>query len=294
MKNFWRLLMLKYHNINGLEGKISSNLIDMYKLNYKNYLLASIIAGFHRSYGLRNEGILMSLEIVNNIDDDTDNIQDRCLLVWNLYSLIDEFVDEEKFDEAMKLACRAEENWSRDIILGDDMGVYHVSWIEQIWQKKAEIYHLIGEKNNFNIFSDKILSSRVCLYDKAEEITGESILFDRCTYCCLELKAFEARKYDIQKAIKHIEEAILIKGGMKDLPTNIQVKSDKENSTSNLYSQFSKCLKYFYSLNQQSYDNIIYTYCKSCKNFNCGHICEVMNIFPSEYNCCSNYINKLL
>ena len=70
----------------------------------------------------------------------------RNILVWNLHILSGEYTDEGMYDEALNLVERAEKNWTRDVILGDEIGVYHVSWIEQIWHKQAEICLLVGDK----------------------------------------------------------------------------------------------------------------------------------------------------
>jgi hypothetical protein len=283
--------MLKCHNVSVLEGKVATNLLDSYKVDYKNSLIASIIAGFHRSYGLRNEGISMALEIVSNIKDDTESINDRNILVWNLYILSGEFIDEGLYDEAINFTKRAEKNWSRDVVLGDEIGVYHVSWLEQIWQRQAEISLLIDDKRKFELLTDKIIASRNDFYSKAEEITGETSMKDRCTYNCLELLAFGYRKYDIQKALETIKQAITLKlgtyqkGEMKII--NQYVNEDKAK----LYNHFGQCLKYYYSIHEQPYDNISYSYCKSCKYFIDNKKCNKLDLELEEYKCCAKYRN---
>lgn len=291
MKEYSGVDMLKYHNTSELEGKVSANLLDNYKTDYKNPIISSIIAGFHRAYGLRNEGTSISLEILNNIDDDTDNICHRNILVWNLYILSGEYIDEGIYDEAMHVARRAENNWTRDVILGDEMGVYHVSWLEQIWQRQAEIYLLSGERNNFEIITDKILSSRLDFFSKAEEITGENILRDRCTYNCLELIAFEKRKRDIEKALEIIKEAVFIKAGIQyKQEFQSLLKLQKDNKL-NLCKNFDVFLKYYYSIHDISYDNLTYSYCKACKYFENGKLCLKRNMECDAYKACSEYSN---
>lgn len=283
--------MLKFYNVNVLEGKVAANLLDSYKTDYRNPLIASIIAGFHRSYGLRNEGISMSLDIVNNIKDDTISIQDRNVLIWNLYALSSEFIDEGVYDEAYNVATRAEKNWSRDIVLGDEIGVYHVSWIEQIWQRQAEICLLINDKKKFEYITDKILASRLDLFSKAEEITGEEIIMDRCAYSCLELMAFECRKYDINKALTIIREAISLKSGLKGkFEKNIADKYSSEGLKEK-YNYFGLCIKHYFSIHEQPYDNISYTYCKSCKFAIGDKRCSKLNRGIELYKCCSEYEN---
>lgn len=283
--------MLRYHNVSELEGQVAANLLESYKVDYKNPLISSIIAGFHRSYGLRNEGISMALDIVGNIKDDTVNIQDRNILVWNLYILSGEFIDEGIYDEAINVTKRAEKNWSRDVVLGDEIGVYHVSWIEQIWQRLAEIYLLIDDKKNFETITDKITASRLDFYNKAEEITGESILKDRCTYNCLELLAFSYRKNNIEKALKVIKQAIILKAGIRE---NEELKINMDyigEDKTKLYNHFGLCLKYFYSIHEQPYDNIRYSYCKSCKYFIDNKKCSKLGRELEEYKCCAKYRN---
>jgi serpin B len=93
--------MLTYHSIDGLEGKVSNSLLNCYAREYDNYTLASIIAGFLRLYGLRHDGISMSMEIVNNIGDDTQSLIDKNILVWNLYILAKEFIDDGAYENSL-------------------------------------------------------------------------------------------------------------------------------------------------------------------------------------------------
>jgi hypothetical protein len=283
--------MLKYHNINELEGKVAANLLDSYKVDYKNPVVSSIIGGFHRAYGLRNEGISMSLEIVNSIKDDTENLSHRNILVWNLHILSGEYIDEGIYDGALSLVERAEKNWTRDVIMGDDIGVYHVSWIEQIWQRQAEICLLVGDKSNFKSITDKIIACRLDFFNKAEEITGESILKDRCTYNCLELIAFDNRKNNVEKALEIIKQAILIKAGYDRIEEfNIMVGIEKD-AEKKKYKLFDLYLKYYFSIQDQPFDNKSYTYCKSCKYYSKSKICNKNGRITEEYKACSQYNN---
>ncbi|WDU82344.1 hypothetical protein [Caloramator sp. Dgby_cultured_2] len=100
--------MLKFHRIDDIEKFVSSTLLEDYKKNYTNLLLSSIMAGIHRTFGLRHEGIIMALEIVDTIKDDTSNLIERNLLVWNLYVLAHEFIEECSFERAMNFIERAE------------------------------------------------------------------------------------------------------------------------------------------------------------------------------------------
>lgn len=153
--------MLKRHETEELKGKVSASILERYNVDYQNILLSSIIAGFHRAYGLRNEGIEMSVEITHDIGDNTENLWERNILVWNLYILTRELIDDKEYEKALEYIDRLEKNWSRDVILGDEIGFYHVSWIEQIWLRKAEVYLLTEKYDDFESITDKILQSRM-------------------------------------------------------------------------------------------------------------------------------------
>lgn len=282
--------MLKQHNISGLEGKVSEGVLDSYITDYGNLQISSIIAGFHRTFGHRNEGIMMALDIVENIKDDTLSYKERNILVWNLYMLSSEFIDEGVFDKAMEFIKRAERNWSRDILLGDEVGVYHVSWIEQLWQKKAEVYFLIGDNKNFINLSEKIIASRQDLFNKAEEITGETMFLDRCSYSCLDLMAFEIRKYDISEAVKLIKEAISIRSGHRVGDEVLNMNNLDILEKDRLNRIYWRYLKYYYSLHEYPYDSIRYTYCGSCRQFENGK-CKIHKLEVEIYKCCSKYRN---
>jgi hypothetical protein len=228
---------------------------------------------------------------VNNIKDDTTNINDRNILVWNLYILSGELIDEGIYDEAINFTKRAEKNWSRDVVLGDEIGVYHVSWIEQIWQRQAEISLLIDDKQKFELITDKIIASRNDFYNKAEEITGETIIKDRCTYNCLELLAFGYRKYNIKQALETIKQAITLKLGIGQEEQIKIIDEYIDEDKTKLYNHFGQCLKYYYSIHEQPYDNISYTYCKSCKNFLESKRCIKHDMELEAYKCCANYRN---
>jgi hypothetical protein len=280
--------MLKQYNVHTLSGKVSEGVIGSYLQDPKNLQVASVIAGFHRAFGSRNDGILMSLDIIGNIKDDSLISMERNLLVWNLYMLTSEFIEEGMYDKAMEFLSRAEYNWSRDVVLGDDLGVYHVSWLEQLWHKRAEIFFLLGDEVNFINECNKIMASRDALFLRAEELTGESMLLDRCSYSCLEIQAFSTRKSNIEKALELLEYAIVLKGADISYLEKHDAKDSKH--VSNPEKQYWNCLKYFYSLDNQPFDNIRYTYCASCKYYEKG-FCKIHQISVDEFKCCSKYRN---
>lgn len=278
--------MLSYHKTDELMGKVSKSLLENYALNYENTLLSSIIAGFHMSYGFKGEGLSMSMEIINNIDDDTEALNDRNILVWNLYNLSEELINEQNYDIALKFIERAERNWSRDVILGDEIGVYHVSWIEQLWLKKAKIFLLTEEIDKFEIITDRILLSRFSFFKEAEEHTGETIKGDRCTYTCFEIMAAEKRRKNSAAAIGLIKQAIMHKGVYLNkkyyLLSEKYEKAEPYQRVFNLYSRF------YYRLSNSSYDCIDYGYCKTCREYN-NSFCSRHNININERRACSQY-----
>lgn len=277
--------MLSCHDSYSLKEKISAFIND-YKMC--NRTIASIIAGFYRSYGFRNEGTALSLEIVNSIKDDTLNLEERNILIWNLYLLSDESIDDELYDDAQRMLDRAEKNWSRDVILGDDIGVYHVSWIEQIWLKKAEIYLLIGDRKNFEITTDRILCSRFELFKDAQWETGESIIYDRCTYSCLELMAVEMRKRNVALANKMIKKAALYKGGFEIYNLEAFKKAQEIEKKGMPYKAFQMYLKEYYKLLDNQYDNLRYGYCGTCFYFE-DFKCNRCNLYVNQNKACSKY-----
>ncbi|MCX7904530.1 MAG: hypothetical protein N2486_08450 [Caloramator sp.] len=274
--------MLKFHRIDDIEKFVSGTLLEDYKKNYTNLLLASIMAGIHRTFGLRHEGIIMAMEIVDTITDDTTNLIERNLLVWNLYVLANEFIDEGYFERAMNFIERAEKNWTRDILLGDEMGVYHVSWIEQFWLLKSRIYMHLKDDKNFQKTTDMILDSRLKLFKEAENKTGETIVFDRCTYNTFEIMAMESRRKNILSAINFLKQAILIKG-------NIKIDSDYKNVNPNPYKYYDSLMNYFNGLQEKPYDNIKYLYCASCKFFDGEGICKRHGTTTDKFKACSMY-----
>lgn len=278
--------MLTYHKTDELMGKVSKSILENYALNYENNLLSSIIAGFHMSFGFKGEGLSMSMEIINNINDRTESLNDKNILVWNLYNLAEELINEQNYDIALKFIERAEKNWSRDVILGDEIGVYHVSWIEQLWLKKAKIFLMTEEKNKFEAITDKILLNRFEYFKTAGENTGETILGDRCTYTCFEIMAAEKRRKSSKTAIDFIKQAIMHKGVY--LNKKYYLLSEKYEKTEPYGRVFNLYSRFYYRLSNSSYDCISYGYCRSCREYN-NNFCNKRNIYISESRACSNY-----
>lgn len=283
--------MLRYHDIDDLTGKVSPSLLNMYKMDFNNLTLSSIIAGFHRSFGLKTEGNLMSLEIINSIDDDTDRKWERNILVWNLYILSREYLEDNLYGEALKTIERAEKNWSRDVILGDEIGVYHISWLEQILNKKAEIFMLAGDIESFQKVTDMVILSRFKLFEKANVEMDETILYDRCTYNCFEIMALESRKKNIELSIKFMKQAIVHKGTL-DLKLNKELSAACEKEKrGELQRAFNLYLKCFYKLPEVPFDNIGYGYCKTCKYMD-ETKCEIWDIVVEQHKACSRWNKK--
>lgn len=278
--------MLTYHKTDELMGKVSKSILDKYALNYENTLLSSIIAGFHLTYGIKGEGLSMSMEIINNINDGTEAINEKNILVWNLYNLSEELINECNYDIALKFIERAEKNWSRDVILGDDIGVYHVSWIEQIWLKKAKIFLMTEEINKFEMITDNILLSRFNFFKDAENHTGETIVGDRCTYTCFEVMAAEKRKRNDFTGINFIKQAIMHKGVY--LNKKYYYLSEKYEKTEPYQRVFNLYSRFYYRLPNSNYDYIQYGYCKSCRSYN-KDFCNKKNVRTNERKACSLY-----
>lgn len=276
--------MLTYHKTDELMGKVSKSILDRYALNYENTLLSSIIAGFHMAYGYKGEGLSMSMEIINNINDGTEVVNDRNVLVWNLYNLSEELINEGNYDIALKFIERAEKNWSRDVILGDDIGVYHVSWIEQLWLKKAKVFLMTEELSKFQMITDKILLNRFEFFIEAEKNTGETIIGDRCTYTCFEIMAGERRKKNSLAAVNFIKQAIMHKGVY--LNDKYHYLSQKYEKTETFQRVFNLYSRFYYRLPNTGYDSIIYGYCESCREYNNDH-CKMHNIITSKRKACS-------
>ena len=278
--------MLSFHSIDDLKGKVAPTILERYSKEYGNYTLASIVAGFHRSFGLKNEGNAISLEITNNICEDTINLSDRNLLVWNLYMLTSEYIEEYNFDEALRFIEKMESIWSRDVLLGDDMEVYHVSWLEQILLKKAEVYLLMEYAEGFEEVTDKILWKRFKFYSDANKKMPVSPVHDRCIYACLELMAITSRKKDINKAISILKQALLYKAGFENFnkfKNYIELKGKKDNLRK--YDMYFRC---FYRISDFSYDYVKYGYCGTCKFYH-NNNCSKLGILTSDFKACSNY-----
>lgn len=257
-------------------------------MEYKDLLLSTIAAGFFRAYGLRSKGSALSMDIINSISDDTYDISKRNILVWNLYVLAKEFTENENWDMALKYIERAEKNWSRDVILGDELGVYHVSWIEQIMLERAKLYMSLGRRSEFNKITEDILINRLDFLTLADKEIGEKDIRDRCTYSCYELIALESKiNKDIKYAGEMIIKALECKG--KKITANEIYKyynSDKEISSQHLFEIY--YMKYR-KIRNCSFDNMSYGYCQSCIDFKGEGRCEKNKNTTNKYKACSKY-----
>lgn len=286
VKNSSGDIMLSFHSIDDLKGKVAPSILEKYNVEYENYMLASIIAGFHRSFGLKNEGNAISLEITYNICEDTLNLLNKNLLIWNLYVLTDEYIKEYNYDEALKFIEKMETIWSRDVLLGDDIGVYHVSWLEQILLKKAEAYLLTGNVWGFEEVTDKILWNRLKFFSDANKKMSISPLHDRCIYTCLELMASMCRKENIDTAVMILKQALLYKTGpvnYRKLKNYIESKSKKDYLKK--YNMYLRC---FNRVSDYTYDYVKYGYCSTCKFYDNSN-CRELGIITSDFKACSKY-----
>lgn len=270
-------------------GGIRSLLARYAEGDAANPILGSILAGICRSYGLKNDSIAMSMELVEKIEDNAENLQDRNALVWNLYVLVKEYIDDGDYDKALELCRRAENNWTRDVLLGDDTGAYHVSWIEQIWLKRAQIYMLSGDDESFEKITDKIIYNRMSFFQDAAEATGEGILKDKCTFSCFELMAFERKKKDYHGACSFLKQAIYHKGGGAMLE---RLAGSRDEAA--MHGRFRELLKLYYRLPDVPYDNIHYGYCRTCMYFDGIDACDYHRISIDKRKACTFYcFNKV-
>ena len=201
--------------------------------------------------------------------------------------LTKELIGDGDYDKALELCKRAESNWTRDVVLGDDTGAYHVSWMEQLWLQRAQIYMLKGECDSFESITDNIIYNRMKLFIEASETTGEGIIKDKCTFSCFELMAFERKKRDYQGACGFLRQAICHRGGEAMLE---RLTGTRDESFT--HGRFRELLKLYYRLPDVPYDNIHYGYCRTCRNFNGIDACEHHRISTDKRKACTMYQYK--
>lgn len=278
-----------YKNVDNYIYKLEVLSNEKNKIGYSDFILPSIIAGFYGANGLKSKGTAIRIQIINKIDDYTKDIYKRNLLVWNLYNLTKEFIEHGDNERALLILKRAENNWSRDLILGDDLGFFHVSWIEQIWLLRARIFYETGNSRLFFKIANSIIEKRLRLIIKEIELSGNKILLDRCLYECFELMAMVyKRNRDINNAIATIKKAMVYRGYSFNKANRKLIKC-KGNA---LNSSFDMHLRLFYKLPEYSYDTLKYGYCISCINFKADGGCIRHGIKASSEKACTNYEYK--
>jgi len=280
--------MIEYNKMNRFLLELPMNEQISEGMEYKDLLLSTITAGFYRAYGLRSKGFAISMDIVNSIDDNTYDISKRNVLVWNLYVLSREFAENENWDMAFKYIERAEKNWSRDVILGDELGVYHVSWAEQLFLERAKLYMSLGRRDEFRQITGNILKSRLNFISRAANEIGEKDIKDRCTYSCYELIAIESKmNRNIKYASKMIMKALEYKGiSLEDYNACDCQRGDKKISLQHLFEIYHI---YYRNKPNYSFDSMSYGYCESCIDFKGVGMCDKTKMITNGHRACSKY-----
>lgn len=274
--------MLEFHEISELRGKVSKEFLDRYVEKHDDPVMGTLVSGFYRSSGFKSEAAAIALGIIESISLDTKSVKERNILVWNMYSIIKELLDEGEDERALYYCKQAEKLWSRDVILADTIGVCHVSWREQLWLKEAEVYMLNKDDCEFEKITDRIITERMRLFNEAERFTGEGIVLDKCTFRCLELMAWQMKRKDTKKACAFLRQAILCRGGGRIL------RYIKKHNTKVLGS-FANLLRLYHKLSDVPFDSMDYLYCKTCRHFDGTSWCIKHSMNTETTKACEQY-----
>jgi RNA polymerase-binding transcription factor DksA len=202
-----------------------------------------------------------------------------------------EFIDDKEYDMALAFIDRMDRNWSRDLILGDKIGFYHVSWREQIWIRRAEVYMYTNKSEEFDRTIQKIIQSRLDFFMEAVRITGETIIGDRCTYSTYKLMACQRKKLnEMTRAINFMKKALYYKSNTLNITWqeyNDRTADELQDNKQKLYDLYSQM---YYRLSNNSYDDIHYGYCASCTNFMAEEgRCSLHNTSVDIHKACSQF-----
>ncbi|MEG2893437.1 MAG: hypothetical protein RR840_08780 [Clostridium sp.] len=255
------------------------------KKEKNNMIMSTLVGNFQKKFGLKSQGVDIISNIINNLSEDTECIVEKNILVFNLYNLIDEYIDLERYDLAKLQIEKAKRCFSRDVILGDSIGTFHVSWLEQILLKEAKLYMKL---------KDYIRAEDICrkVIDMREEIRKNAFRLDESinTDLCLAISYRYLSKMNIQKnsslGSDYIKRSIYYKCNNKDdyiayIKKYNKMNSDKEES-------YSFLVKTYLNENPPSYDNIKYGYCETCIYNKCLY-CEKHAITITPRKACSEY-----
>ncbi|MEF9935633.1 MAG: hypothetical protein RR539_00200 [Clostridium sp.] len=271
-------------SINSLFGGYSGE-----KKEKNNMIMSTLIGNFQKKFGLKSQGVDIISNIINNLSEDTECIVERNILVFNLYNLIDEYIDLERYDLAYSLIEKAKRCFSRDVILGDSLGSFHVSWIEQIMLKEAKLNMKIKENQR---------AEEICrnVIDMREQVRCSAAFIDENidTDLCLAISYRYLSKINIHKnnslGADYIKKSIYYKCINKDdYKAYIKRYSDINNEKDQ--EAYSFLVKTYLNELPPSYDNIKYGYCETC-SYNCNNYCQKHNIKVSCKKACAQYMSN--
>lgn len=284
----------KSYDISALRGKVPSIFLDNYFEDSQNIEMVSFIAGLHRSCGNFDLGIKISEDITEKTNIEKGDVMEKNIAVWNLYILSKIYIEQEKFDKALRVLDIAERYWSKDLILADSTGMCRVRNKEDIWLRRAFAYLIQGRKNDFESIIDKVILARYELYQKAHEITGETPIRDVYLLDCFEYSSYMCRNIeDIEHAIVFIKTALRCLGRVPMDNDYLEGKMcEKKGDLKNAYTYY---LKFYLRNRPQVFcENIIYGTCKSCAYFstddNMEGECKKNGIEVDQHKACSKYL----
>lgn len=267
---------------------------DIYLNEYKglsksenNLIMSTFIANFHMKFGLKNKGIEITKNIIESISSDEANLVKKNLFLWNSYILLEEYIEMGIYDTSMNLIRKLKDIYSRDVLLGDIVGNFHVSWYEQILLKEANLNNKIGRKDKVIKICNNIIEDREIIKKNARFI-GEKIKVDRCKAESYYILAKIYFKMEIKKSIEYIRLALYYKTNNKELYKALLKKSKDIEKQKGLESKYIYLIKCYLREGSISYDNIKYLYCKTCK-YNKNNICDKNGVKISEKKTCSLY-----
>lgn len=252
-----------------------------------NLIMSTFIANFHIKFGLKNKGIEITKNIVDNISNKESNLVKKNLLLWNNYILLEEYIELEMYNISKEILKSLKNIYSRESLLGDIVGNFHISWYEQILLKEADINFKIENFDNAIELCKSVIYKREKIKLGASSI-GEKVKVDRCkseAYYILGKIYFNIK---IEKAIEYIKLALYHKSVNKELYKVLLKKSKDIGNQKGLKSMYIYLIKCYSREGSISYDNIRYLYCKSCK-YNSNNICDKNKFKISEKKTCRLY-----
>lgn len=253
-----------------------------------NYLIKMISSGYFLNYGKVEEGTLLILDIIRSIEGNICSAKERNILIWCLYSMMKICIEEEDLQGVLKYGEQAEKLWSRELMLEDKTGVYHISWLEQILLRKAEAFIKAGETMEAMKLLEDIIQRRHSLIDKAERLTGDTIALDRCLYTGLFLQSQAIKGSSLQLSIDKLKAALEVKTGYFSIDTVKRSEKLEEKYYKRLDKLYSLYVSFYNNIKDSSYDIIKYMYCGSCRFNSCWN-CTLRGLRIYRWQSCDNY-----